>query len=490
MSHIKSILITFILSVFSTVVTAAACDSSAIPEHLYQLIKDSKYDEAVKQAKVEYEKQSADKESSLNLAKVYINATIHSGMSIDFSTLGFKKGQTTKKNISKEQLKAASRSRIIVDKKYLEETDAFIQKTIKKWPDSKGLLYCLTKMHFYNRDHKRFLKVLAQTAEAHKETEKETVDFLIGYGTDILRYRRYDLAAELYETLLKTFPNASPVLSSLGATYIKRGYTQKAMTYFEKAYKITPDDMIIISNIAEAAMLLTDFKKAEKFLKLKAKHNPNNAATYFDLAINAMHADPKDSKPYWEKYFEVDAKYPDDKSWSGNAKIIQTAVNDGSYNEYDWFDLGRQMIKRRTPKYSVALMNSANKKHSYDASISYGQSHAYDSGRHFDLEEKALIETLKRMKHPKNEFKTDTNEIYFNLSRCSLSLDREEDTEAYLKKVDRNSKYAANADYMFGLVQQRRGNKDKAQDYFKSCIKKAKDNPYKKHCESRLAKSK
>ena len=32
-------------------------------------------------------------------------------------------------------------------------------------------------------------------------------------------------------------------------------------------------------------------------------------------------------------------------------------------------------------------------------------------------------------------------------------------------KIKQNSKYAANADYMFGLVQQRRGNKQKAQSY-------------------------
>ena len=490
MNSIKSIVITLLLLGFNSVASAAACDSSAIPEPLYKLIKDNKYDEAVELAKADYKKQVKNKKSSLVLAKVYINATIHSGISFDFSKLGFKKGESGKKKITTEQLKAASRSSTIVNKKYLEETDAFIQQTVKKWPDSKGLLYCLTKIHFHNRDHTRFIKVLAQTANAHRDSEEEAIDFLIGYGTDILKYNRYDLAAEIYETLLKTFPNAAPALSSLGVTYIKRGFTKKSVEYFDKAYQITPNDTIIIRNIAEAAMLLTDFKKAERFLKLKAKHNPNNAATYFDLAINAMHADPDKSKPYWKKYFEVDAKYPDNKSWSGNAKIIQAAVKDGTYDEYQWFDLGTQMIRRHVPKYSVALMANANSKHPYDASISYGLAHAYDSGKHFDLAEKALLETLKRMKHPKNKFKTDTNEIYFNLSRSSLSLDREKDTEVYLKKIKQGSKYAANADYMFGLVQQRRGNEQKAQDYFKSCIKKAKDNPYKKYCENQITKVK
>lgn len=490
MYNIKSLFIMFLLSGYNIVVYAEACDSSAIPEQLYKLIKDTKYDEAVGQAKTDYIKQSKNKESSLILAKVYINATVHSGMSFDMSKLGFKKGEKGKKQITKEQLKAASRPSTIVNKKYLKEADEFIQQTVKKWPDSKSLLYCLTKIHFYNRDHPRFLKLLAQTAEAHKDSQEEAVNFLIGYGADILKYRRYDLAADVYETLLKTFPNSAPALSTLGVTYIKRGHTKKSMEYFEKAYQTRPNDPIVISNIAETAMLLTDFNKADKFLKLKAKHNPNKVDIYFDLAINAMHSEPKQSVPHWEKYFEVNGKHPDSKSWSDNAKIIQDAVKDGTYDEYQWFDLGKQMIRHRTPKYAVALMSNANKKHPYDASISYGLAHAYDSGKHFDLAEKALLETLKRMKHPKNKFKTDTNEIYFNLSRCSLSLDREEDTETYLKKVDQASKYAANADYMFGLVQQRRGNKQKAQDYFKSCIKKVKDSPYKKYCENQITKGK
>lgn len=486
MNNIKATLITLLLLEFSTVAYSAACDSSAIPEPLYKLIEYSKYDKAVEQAKAEYKKQSGNKESSLILAKVYVNATLHAGMSFDLSKLGFKKGEKGKKKITKEQLKAATRGALVVNKKYLEETDAFIQQTVKKWPESKGLFYCLTKVHFYNHDHARFIKLLDQTANAHKDSENEAVDFLITYGTKFIKTHRYDLASEVYETLLKTFPHAAPALSTLGVTYIKRGFTKKAMDYFEQAYKFAPDDTIVISNIAEAAMLLADFNKAGKFLKLKAKHNPNKVDIYFDLAINAMHADPEQSKPYWKKYFEVNAKYPDSKSWSDNAKVIQAAVKDGTYDEYDWFYLGTQMINQRVPKYAVALMTNANNKHPYDASISYGLAHAYDNGKHFDLAEKALLETLIRMKHPKNKFTTDTNEIYFNLSRCSLSLDREEDTEAYLKKVKQDSKYAANADYMFGLIQHRRGNKQKAQNYFKSCIKKAKDNPYKQYCESQL----
>lgn len=490
MHDFKVVLFTLLLSGFNGVSYAAACDTSILPETLGALIKENKYDEAVKLAKEEYQKHSKNKEASLNLAKVYVNASLHSGINLDLSQLGFKDGEKGKKKITIKQLKRASSNRLIIDEKHFEQADPFIQETVKKWPDSKSLFYCLTKLHYYNNNHARFIKMLAITAEAHKDAEEEAVSFLLTYGTKLNRARRYDRASDVYETLIKTFPRSVPAISTLGVMYTKRGFTKKAMSYFDKAHEIDPEDIIVIGNIAEASMLLRDFKKAEKFIKLQTKHLPNKVSTYFDLAINAMHEHPNKSKPYWDKYFEINADYPDNKYWSDNAKTIQDAVNADKFDEYDWFDLGTQMIQQRTPKYAVALMSYTNSKHPYDASISYGFAHAYDNGRHFDLAEKALLETLERMNNPKNKFKTDVNEIYFNLSRCSLSLDREEDTESYLKKIKPNSKYAANADYMFGLVQQRRGNKQKAQDYFKSCIKKAKDNPYKKYCENQISKDK
>lgn len=488
MRNIKFIITSVLLLGLNSTGFAAACDTSVMPDSLYELIKESKYDEAVQLAKADYQKQNKNKESSFVLAKVYVNATIHSGMSFDMTKLGFKKGESGKKKITLDQLKSANKSRTIVNKKYLKETETFILKTIKKWPETNGLLFCLTKIHFYNRDHSRFIKLLAQTADAHKSSKEETVDFLIGYGAEYLKNNRYELAADVYSTLLKTFPKSAPVLSTLGVTYSKRGHTKIAMRYFDKAYKISPDDIIIIGNIAESSMLLADFKKADKFLNLRAKHYPNKAEIYFDLAINAMPLNPKKSTGYWEKYFKIDAKYPDDKTWSSNAKVIQDAVKDTTYTEYDWFNLGAQMIQKRVPKYAVALMSYANSKHPYDASISYGLSHAYDSGEHYDLEEKALLDTLKRLKHPKNKFKKDPDDIYYNLSRCALNLGRVDDTEAYLRKIKTDSKLSANSDYMFGLVYQRREMKKKSLNYFKSCSKKTKSSSLKKYCEGEIAK--
>lgn len=490
MINIKTIALVFCLINIHSLVYADACNTSILPENLKNLIKDSEYDEAIKLARDEHNKNSKNKEFSLNLAKVYINATLVSGMNIDLSSLGFKDGESGKKKISMKQLKKSTSNRLSVNKKYFEETDEFIRKTVKKWPETKGLLYCLTKIHFYNRNHSRFIKLLSKTAEAHKNFEKEAVGFLANYGNIHIRNNRYEYATDVYETLLKTFPRAVPALSALGVAYIKRGYTKKSMGYFEKAHQIDPDDIIVIGNITEAAMLLTDFKKADKFLKLKIKHYPNKADTYFDLAINAMHKKPAKSLPHWKKYFEVNGKFPDSKTWSNNAKIIQNAVKEGKYNEYDWFAVGKQMISNHTPKYAVALMSYAYNKHPYDASISYGMAHAYDVGKHYDLEEKSLLETLKRMKNSKNKFKMNENEIYFNLSRCTFSLGREKDTLKYIKKINKNTKYAANADYMYGLVEEKRGNIKKAQTYFKSCVKKGKDSPYKNFCKNLILKSK
>ncbi|MDH5767065.1 MAG: tetratricopeptide repeat protein, partial [Gammaproteobacteria bacterium] len=387
---VKSIFRCLVLLFISCQAYGAVCNTSDLPEDLHELVKQEKMDEAVKLARQSYEKNTSNKTAALYLARVYINATLTSVVNFDATQLGFMPGESGSRKVTIDMLKKATASRTAVNPDYLDYTNKFIHDLVRRWPEEKNLYYCLTKIHFYSGNHGRFLNQLAQTASLFKEDEEEVVNFLIDYGTELMQSKKYNLAADVYQTLLKSFPESVPLLSSLGVSYIKQGFTRKSMSYFEHAYRNDNNDVIVLGNLSETAMLLGEFKKAEKFLLKRTGFEPDKAEIYFDLAVNNMHLSPGAGNSYWDKYFETHARHPDNEQWAKNAKIIQQAAGDPDISISDWHQLAVQMIESGVPKYAIPLLHYVNKTQLHDPSVSYSMAYAYDTGEHYDLQESAL----------------------------------------------------------------------------------------------------
>lgn len=484
--YIKLVLISLGLALSPGIGFAAECNTSDMPEELFQLIKKGEMDEALNRAKATYANDKKDKVAAFVLARVYINATLRSGVNFDLSKLGFKPGEKGSKSVTMEMLKKATSDGFTVDPAYYEEADKFVQSVVERWPEARDFYYCLTKIHFYSGNQERFIASLAKTAELQKHNEDEAVDFLMTYGTDLVRKNDFRRAARVYQVLLKTFPESVPLLSSLGVTAVKRGRTKQGMEYFDKAHQNDPEDIIVIGNYAEAAMLLGDFRTAEEFLLKKAEYLPNKADIYFDLAMNAIHAGPESSLPYWERYFKVHARHPDDEAWAKNAEKIQSAVNNAPDDLTLWQDLAYQMVNYRVPKYAIPVLSYVKQHKAHDAEVVYTMAQAYSVGSHLELEEEALLETLRRLDDPKNTYQIERDEIYYNLSRTTYLLEKYDNALDYLNRISSDTKNPARADYMYGLVYRARGDKEKAGKYFQSCIDKADGESIEQYCRGQL----
>lgn len=465
---------------------AAECNTRDMPDELYKLIKDKKYNEAVKQAKAAYIKDRDNSEAAFVLARVYINSTLVSAINLNTGLLGFRPGESGKKEITAEMFKKATSSTFTVNQDYFRDTDEYIRSVVSRWPEARDFFYCLTKIYFYNADHKAFINTLHETAQLQKDNEQEAVDFLITYGTNLMHVNRFRRAEDVYSTLLKTFPGSVPLLSSRGVSVLKQGHTSRGAAYFDQAYRHNKKDVIVAGNIAEAAMLLRDFKKANRFLLRKSKLLPNRADVYFDLAINSMHAGPRRSKKYWKKYFKIHANHPDDEAWSKNAGVIQQAVDSDKTTLDDWHSLAVQMIQNRAPKYAIPVLHYVNLQKPHDASIVYSMAHAYDAGKNFDLQEKALFETLALLKHPDNQAEIDKDQIYYNLSRTAYALDKHDDALKHLEKIRDKQKLGASIDHMYGLIYEATGDKQKAERHYLYCTKKAKDPQTRDYCSASI----
>ncbi|MDH5765942.1 MAG: tetratricopeptide repeat protein [Gammaproteobacteria bacterium] len=483
---LKSILQFLTLLLICYQAYGAECNTSDLPEDIHKLVEQDKMDEAVKLAKQAYEKNINNKIAALYLARVYINATLTSVVNFDMSQLGFQTGESGSREITMDMLKKATASRTAVNPDYLDNTNKFIHDLVRRWPEEKNLYYCLTKIHFYSGNHDEFLNQLAQTASLFKNNEQEAVNYLIDYGTELMQSDNYDFAAEVYQALLKIFPESVPLLSSLGVSYIKQGFTRKAMAYFEHAYKNDRSDVIVLGNLSETAMLLGEFEKAEKFLLKRADFEPDKAEIYFDLAINNMHLRPGAGNDYWAKYFSIHARHPDDEQWAKNARVIQQAANNSDITISDWHQLAIQMIESGVPKYAIPLLHYVNKTQLQDPSVSYSRAYAYDAGKHYDLQKSALEETLKRIKQSDNKTQIDIDQVYYNLSRSTYMLGQYDQALNYLSSVSGEMKNSANIDYMYGMVYRDRGDRKKADSYFNSCLKKANGASIENFCRDQL----
>lgn len=473
-----------VLSCAPALVKAEICDIREIPSDLYELIQEKQYDNALDIALSKYEDNTDDKEANVELTKVYLNSTLVPAVNFDLKALGFGQGETGSKKVTEEALKAASSDGFNVNKKYLGDARSFVEKTVNRWPETANLYYCLTKVEFYTRNHKVFLESLKRTVDLMRE-DKQIVDYMLGYATEYMNNQQFRKAKDTYEVLLSQFPNSVPVLSSLGVSYLKLGHSAKSLSYFEKAHAIDANDAIVISNIAEAAMLLRQNEKAERFLLLKRKKDPNNTSIFFDLAINAYSDKPAASLKWWDKYFEANKTSPDAEAWVRNAKMLKKAAVDETNNLDAWYGLGGEMIRAGIPKYAISFFSYVAKMKPFDAGATYSMAHAYDIGRHYDLQEKVLLETLDRLKSPENMVQLDSNEIYYNLSRSAYSIDDFNKVIGYLDKMKETDESPRVA-YMYGLTFRALRDKEKAKMYFNKCIESDSGAPVIQNCRKYL----
>jgi tetratricopeptide (TPR) repeat protein len=467
---------------------AAECRSAEMPAPIIELIKAEKYAEAETQASAALAKTPDDLASHRLLANVYINSALRSGINIDTTQLGFKPGESGARQVTYDQVKAATSPGMFVDPAYRKKAEAHIEAMLQRWPGEVDYFYCLTKIQYYAGDHASFIRYLDRTARSHAGEEKEAVDFLITYGVDYLEAGRHREAVAVYETLLKTFPRSAPALSSLGVVWLKRGDSAKAASFFDRAYAVDPKDVIVVGNIAEMSMLRGDFKRAEDFCKRKLMLYPRyQSATLFDLAMIAMNRGAKASLPYWEKYRARIKEEPDDAYWSQAAEGIYQAIRNGTLDDAGYLDLALQMIQANAPKYVVPLMFRMKEKDPRDASYTYALAQAYDIGGYYDLGERAIAETLVLKKQNPESLAGTVAQISYNHSRLLYQLERRDDALAALENIKTGDDVYPNALYMRGMIFRDQGKREQARRQLQQCVDLAGENPIKTSCENLLA---
>lgn len=146
----------------------------------------------------------------------------------------------------------------VLVKKSFENTDAW-------------LCYRIGEAYQYKSDFYKANKFYAQACKLAPHFP----DFKNKYASTLLSMNSTNQALDLFQELIKEFPNYAPAYSNLGYLYLTQNRFDLASVYFEKALQLDPDYELALLNKASVLMYQNHEKEAKEVLKHVIAKNPN-----------------------------------------------------------------------------------------------------------------------------------------------------------------------------------------------------------------------
>ena len=184
------------------------------------------------------------------------------------------------------------------DPKMIQRGFDYADKGIAKNPTRLDIRFGKTYMFGELEDYKNFTTEIIKTIDYSEKiknkwtwTDNKPVDdpkqFLLSsiqtYQLQLYNTNNDDLlnnVRQIAETILKYYPDHVESLSNLSIVYLIKKEYDKALTALLKAEKLAPTDYIVLSNIAQAYKLKTDYKNSIKYYELTIKYGNDQAKNY------------------------------------------------------------------------------------------------------------------------------------------------------------------------------------------------------------------
>jgi len=114
-----------------------------------------------------------------------------------------------------------------------------------------------------------------------------------GSDAEALRHQDYEKAIEHLRRAIELRPNYDDALSTLGGLYRRKGEYEKALEYYEGAYRADPSSSYALGNVASLSWYLGKLDKARKYYMLTELASTDRTMTthaevywdYYDLAL-------------------------------------------------------------------------------------------------------------------------------------------------------------------------------------------------------------
>jgi tetratricopeptide (TPR) repeat protein len=170
-------------------------------------------------------------------------------------------------------------------------------------PNDPQINYVLGRIYsgfgYYEEAIRSFEAALAidqQYPEAEKElglAYRRLGEYRRGTDVEAMRNQDYAKAIEHLQRAIDLRPNYDDALSTLGGLYRRKGEYQKALEYYESAYRASPTSSYTLGNVASLCWYLGELDKARKYYMLAELVSTDHSMTthtevywdYYDLGL-------------------------------------------------------------------------------------------------------------------------------------------------------------------------------------------------------------
>ena len=127
----------------------------------------------------------------------------------------------------------------------------------------------------------------------HNEPLGEAADSIIvdttqNYIVSFLDAEQISYASQLADLALKLFPNNTMYLADKAAILYNKGDYQGALNSYLNILKNTPNDYLVVYNVAYLYEKIGDYKKAKKYYKIAKKSDDSNIALQATEALDYL----------------------------------------------------------------------------------------------------------------------------------------------------------------------------------------------------------
>lgn len=462
----------------------AECPVKSNPE-IEKLLDDKEFDKAQQFAQKMIDADPAAMDGHVWLSRTYWSRAVNSGISIDTLALGLGPGESGTVEIPKDQEKfnEAFKPSYFIEPGAGAKIEEEINYLIATWPDQKCFYADLLNLYaVWNKDEQ--YRATLKRAGNHFKSDSDYLQSLLSIVNDYFKEKGPELTGKAYLALLDVWPDAPELLSSYGAATLMSGDLDTAIAYFERAYKKSPKDSIILGNLGEAYIYAQDFEKSEQFIELFLKEQPAASSRRFDLAMVKLVTGVEPSLKAWKRYFRELERYPDDPQWENTAKSIRHGLqNSPDENWLAW--LAGEFLNAKVVKYAIPIIAYLQKKNPREPEYLYMMAYAYDIERFFSRVEGELQRFLK-LTEGNNSGEHPIAEIYFNLARSVEAQGRLQDALKHYQKVHALDPKYPSIHYALGRMYAQLDQKMKAKEEFQACIDKPETEKYPAYCKQNL----
>ena len=192
------------------------------------------------------------------------------------------------------------------DKSLLSKGFSWIKKGIDMYPSRLDMRFGKIYMLGLIEDYETFTNEIIRTIDystknnnkwkwSNNEPKDSGEQFLLsniqGYQVQLYNTENDTLLnnmKRIAEAVLKYYPNHIESLSNISIVYMLQNKYDKALEPLLKAEKLSPQDYIVLSNIAQAYKLNGDNANAIKYYELTAKYGDEQAIEYAQKQIELL----------------------------------------------------------------------------------------------------------------------------------------------------------------------------------------------------------